>query len=72
MDGWKTLYAELIEKMAKELSDDVKKEAVFEVIFMTYSFVHHAINTEAFPNAIDLYHQDLMTVRGRRNVHVQA
>ena len=32
---------------------------------MTYSFVHKAINTEAFPNAIDLYSPELMRGRGR-------
>ena len=32
---------------------------------MTYSYVHSAINTEAFPNAMNLYNKDLMMVRGR-------
>lgn len=32
---------------------------------MTYSFVHRAINQEAFPKAIDLYDKSLMTGRGR-------
>ncbi len=32
---------------------------------MTYSYVHRKINEEAFPNAITLYDQDLMTGRGR-------
>lgn len=36
-----------------------------EIIFMTYSFVHRAINTEAFPNAIELYNPELMRGRGR-------
>ena len=35
-----------------------------EVIFMTYSYVHRAINGEAFPHAIDLYDSNLMTGRG--------
>ena len=70
MEDWKKLYSELIEKLADELSTDVKKEVFFEIIFMTYSYVHHAINSEAFPNAIELYNKDLMTVRGRRNVHI--
>ena len=39
--------------------------AFFEIIFMTYSYVHRAINTEAFPSAIDLYNKQLMTGRGR-------
>ena len=37
----------------------------FEVIFMTYSYVNRMINTEAFPNAIDLYDKNIMTGRGR-------
>ena len=32
---------------------------------MTYSYVHHAINTEAFPNAVPLYDKQDMTGRGR-------
>ena len=32
---------------------------------MTYSYVHNAINTEAFPNAIKLFDKELMTGRGR-------
>ena len=42
-----------------------KKDVFFEIIFMTYSFVHTKINEEAFPNAIDLYSQKLMRGRGR-------
>ena len=43
----------------------VKEKVFFEVIFMTYSYVHNAINTQAFPNAINLYNKELMTGRGR-------
>ena len=32
---------------------------------MTYSDVHRAINSEAFPNAPDLYDPERMTGRGR-------
>lgn len=32
---------------------------------MTYSYIHKMINIEAFPNAIDLYNKELMTVRGK-------
>lgn len=32
---------------------------------MTYSYVHNAINHEAFPNAIELYNKDIMTGRGK-------
>ena len=37
----------------------------FEIIFMTYSFVHTKINQEAFPKAIDLYNKEIMTGRGK-------
>ena len=50
----KSLYAELISHLADTLSSKVKKSAFIEIIFMTYSYVHHAINTEAFPNAVPL------------------
>ena len=36
----------------------------FEIIFMTYSYVHTKINQEAFPNAINLYDKNKMTGRG--------
>lgn len=65
LDNWKQLYLELIQKLEKELSPKVKKDVFFEVIFMTYSYVHTKINPEAFPNAIDLYDKEKMTGRGR-------
>ena len=65
VEKWKSLYLELIKYLYENLSEKVKKEAFFEIIFMTYSFVHNAINTEAFPNAIKLYDKDLMTGRGK-------
>lgn len=42
-----------------------KKDVFFEIIFMTYSFVHTKINEEAFPKAINLYDKELMTGRGK-------
>lgn len=65
LDDWKTLYAELIDQLAEGLSEQVKQEAFLEIIFMTYSYVHRAINTEAFPNAVALYDPEQMTGRGR-------
>ena len=32
---------------------------------MTYSYVNLAINAQAFPNAIKIYHKGQMTGRGR-------
>ena len=65
VDNWKILYTELFEELYQGLSEKTKKKVFFEFIFMTYSYIHKAINTEAFPNAIDLYNKDIMTVRGK-------
>ncbi len=65
VDNWKKLYLELIQRLNSELSDKVKSKVFFEVIFMTYSYIHTKINEEAFPNAINLYNKDIMTGRGR-------
>ena len=65
VDNWKQLYLELIQRLNQELSEKVKKDVFFEIIFMTYSYVHTKINEEAFPNAINLYDKEMMTGRGR-------
>jgi spore photoproduct lyase len=65
VDDWMAQYSELIEQLSDELSNKAKKEVFIEIIFMTYSYVHRAINNEAFPNAIELYDKTLMTGRGR-------
>ena len=51
--------------MKENLCEEVKKKLFFEVILMTYSYVHRKINEEAFPSAINLYNTDLMTGRGK-------
>lgn len=63
--NWETLYTELLSKLESKLSKKAKKSIFIEIIFMTYSYIHRAINQEAFINAIDLYDKDLMTGRGR-------
>lgn len=65
INNWQNLYLELIETLNLELSRKVKDDVFFEIIFMTYSYVHDKINKEAFPNAIELYDKDKMTGRGR-------
>ena len=65
VENWKELYLELIKQLSDSLSNEVKKDLFFEVIFMTYSYVHTKINEEAFPNAINLYDKEKMTGRGR-------
>ena len=64
-DGWKDMYRELLEELEAGLSDKMKKTMFLEIILMTYSYVHRAINAEAFPVAPDLYSKELMTGRGR-------
>ena len=65
VDNWKELYLNLIKRLSEELTEKVKKDAFFEIIFMTYSYVHTKINEEAFPNSINLYNKEIMTGRGR-------
>lgn len=65
MQNWKELYLELIKELQSKLSESVKKDATFEVIFMTYSYIHTKINEAAFPNRINLYDKSLMTGRGK-------
>jgi len=65
VENWKNLYLELIKQLESKLSNSVKEEVFFEVIFMTYSYVHTKINEEAFPNSINLYNKEQMTGRGK-------
>lgn len=65
VEDWKKQYTELIQYLAENLSERVKKDMFFEIIFMTYSYVHRMINQEAFPKQTNLYNQEIMTVRGK-------
>lgn len=65
VENWSAHYLKLLDILYSELSEKVKNEMFIEIIFMTYSFVHRAINKEAFRNAIKLYDKELMTGRGR-------
>lgn len=62
-------YTDLINFMKQNLSDKAKEFITFELIFMTYSYVHRKINNEAFPNAIELYSKNIMTSRGIGKYH---
>lgn len=64
-ENWEKLYSQLITVLYERLTEDSKKELFFEIIFMTYSYVHIKINEEAFPNSTNLYNKDLMTGRGK-------
>ena len=65
VENWKKLYEELVIYLHENLCKEVKKDVFFEVIFMTYSYIHRKINEEAFPSAVNLYNPDLMTGRGK-------
>ncbi len=65
VENWKEIYLELIKELDSKLRKKVKQNVFFEVIFMTYSYVHIKINEEAFPNAIQIFNKDLMTGRGK-------
>ncbi|MCR5187190.1 MAG: spore photoproduct lyase, partial [Clostridia bacterium] len=65
VENWKEEYLALIKTLESRLSTKVKKDVFFEIIFMTYSYVHTKINEEAFPKAINLYNKELMKGRGR-------
>lgn len=64
-EDWEALYSGLLDTLQSRLSNLAKSRLFIEIIFMTYSYVHRAINSEAFPSAIDLYNPQLMTGRGR-------
>ena len=64
LEDWKNYYTKMFDILADTLSPKVKNEMMIEVIFMTYSYVHRMINHDAFPNAVELYDQTLMTGRG--------
>lgn len=65
MEGWREMYEELLHVLAEKLSDRMKQQMFLEIILMTYSYVHRAINSEAFPTAPELYDPQKMTGRGR-------
>lgn len=65
VDNWKQLYEDLLIELKQNLTEKAKKQVFFELIFMTYSYIHRMINQDAFPMAINLYSQELMTGRGR-------
>lgn len=65
IEDWKEKYEGLVKYLCENLTEEAKKDIIFEIIFMTYSYIHKMINQEAFPDSINLYNKDLMTARGR-------
>lgn len=68
-DNFEEDYNVLFSTMHSLLDKNLHNKITFEVIFMTYSYVHRKINEEAFPNAIKLYSEKLMTSRGIGKYH---
>ena len=64
VENWEILYDTFLKELSEKLSDDVKQNVFFELIFMTYSYVHRMINQDMFPNAISLYDEKQMVARG--------
>lgn len=64
IENWKSLYIELLDTLESLLSKKVKDSMTIEIIFMTYSYIHRIINSQAFPNAIDLFDKLQMTGGG--------
>lgn len=66
VDGYKKLYKELFITLNNNLTKEAKKNIFFEMIFMTYSYVHNAINNEDYKNIkYEIYKKDMMTGRGK-------
>lgn len=65
VEDYKEQYDGLLKTMAEKLMPQVIESTLLEIIFMTYGTVTKTINEEAFPNAIELYNQDIMSYCGR-------
>lgn len=72
VSGWEDLYEQLLATLRNTLSDAVRRTGFLEIIFMTYSFVHRAINEDAFPSAPQLYAPDQMVGRGKGKYRYKA
>lgn len=65
LKNWQEKYLELIKILTEKLNTNVKKQMFFEIIFMTYSYVHRMINADVFPKmAEEIYHNEMMKGRG--------
>ncbi|MBU5306791.1 spore photoproduct lyase [Clostridioides mangenotii] len=65
IENWEKIYIEMLDNLNEKLSKKARSEIFIEVIFMTYSYIHKAINEQAFPNAMKIYNKEMMTGRGR-------
>ena len=65
IENWKDKYLDLVQYLDEKLSINAKKKIFFEVIFMTYSYVHRMINGDVFPKvAEEIYKAEMMKGRG--------
>ena len=64
LKDWEKLYENLFKYLNERLSEEVKKDVFFELIFMTYSYIHRMINNDMLPNSITLFEKNLMITRG--------
>ena len=64
VENWKEYYLEMLAYLSENLDIKAKNNLGIEIIFMTYSYIHRMINTEAFPNAPELFDKTLMSARG--------
>ena len=65
LDGYQTMYERLLQTMADQLLPQIKEHLLLELIYMTYGTVTKQINSEAFPNAEQLYDERIMAHCGR-------
>ena len=65
IDNYKKHYEELVKYLYDNLSDSAKEKVFFEIIFMTYSYVHDKINSEAFKNHNIVFDKNKMRARGK-------
>ena len=68
-DKWRGDDVQVLGFMKKKSNEEIVEEVILEqykqYYRLAYSYVHNAINHEAFPNAIELYNKEQMTGRGR-------
>lgn len=65
LENWEELYSELIDYLSENLSAKIKNGSFIEIILMTYSYIHNAINSDAFPNALKIFNKEQMSGKGR-------
>ncbi len=65
VSGFEAMYDELFRVMAERLLPEIIENVLLEIIFMTYGTVTQKINKEAFPNAVKLYDDSIMSHCGR-------